>query len=119
MQYYKTLDKGFGQLDSCSTCIQYGVYWTSQTAVVLQNALNFQVEMPNNLKCCVQAIRAPLIVAVLESYYSIHNEAWTNELQAIFPHLAKLVCSAQPTVRKALGQLMQANLPYALADVPS
>ncbi|KAL3134912.1 hypothetical protein ABBQ32_007876 [Trebouxia sp. C0010 RCD-2024] len=66
-----------------------------------------------------QAIRAPLIVAVLESYYSIHNDAWTGELQAIFPHLAKLVCSAQPTVRKALGQLMRANLPYALADVPS
>ena len=67
----------------------------------------------------LQAIRAPLIVTVLESYYSIHNEAWTTELQAIFPHLAKLVCSAQPTVRKALGQLMRANLPYALADVPS
>ena len=68
---------------------------------------------------CLQAIRAPLIVTVLESYYSIHNEAWTSELQAIFPHLAKLVCSAQPTVRTALGQLMRANLPYALADVPS
>lgn len=66
-----------------------------------------------------QAIRAPLIVTVLESYYSIHNEAWTSELQAIFPHLAKLVCSAQPTVRKALGQLMRANLPYALADIPT
>lgn len=68
---------------------------------------------------CVQAIRVPLIVTVLESYNSIHNEAWNNELQAIFPHLAKLVCSAQPTVRKALGQLMRANLPYALADIPS
>ncbi|DBA73285.1 hypothetical protein WJX77_003623 [Trebouxia sp. C0004] len=66
-----------------------------------------------------QAIRAPLIVTVLESYYSIHNEAWTSELQAIFPHLAKLVCSAQPTVRKALGQLMRANLPYALEDIPT
>lgn len=72
-----------------------------------------------NTDTCVQAIRAPLIVTVLESYNSIHNEAWNNELQAIFPHLAKLVCSAQPTVRKALGQLMRANLPYALADIPS
>lgn len=67
----------------------------------------------------LQAIRAPLVVAILESYYSIHNEAWTAELQAIFPHLAKLVCSAQPTVRRALGQLMHANLPYALEDLPS
>lgn len=66
-----------------------------------------------------QAIRAPLIVTVLESYYSLHNEAWTSELQAIFPHLARLVCSAQPTVRKALGQLMRANLPYALEDIPT
>ncbi len=67
----------------------------------------------------MQAIRAPLIVTVLESYYSIQNETWTSELQAIFPHLAKLVCSAQPTVRKALGQLMRANLPYALEDIPT
>ena len=59
------------------------------------------------------------MVAILESYYSIHSEAWTAELQAIFPYLAKLVCSAQPTVRRALGQLMHANLPYALEDLPS
>lgn len=67
----------------------------------------------------LQAIRAPLVVAILESYYSIHNDAWTAELQAIFPHLAKLVCSSQPTVRRALGQLMHANLPYAIDELPS
>ena len=75
--------------------------------------------MVSNGSDALQAIRAPLVVAVLESYYSIHNAAWTNELQAIFPHLAKLVCSVQPTVRKALGQLMRANLPYALEDIPT
>lgn len=90
-------------------------WYTGQDGLLLC----FPAQVAQYPVCDVQAIRAPLIVAVLESYYSIHNEAWTSELQAIFPHLAKLVCSAQPTVRKTLGQLMRANLPYALADVPS
>lgn len=79
----------------------------------------FHLQQVTQRHVCLQAIRAPLVVAILESYYSIHNDLWTAELQAIFPHLAKLVCSAQPTIRRALGQLMHANLPYALEDLPS
>jgi hypothetical protein len=33
----------------------------------------------------------------------------------IYPHLAKLVCSGQPTVRVALGDLMGSQLPPLMA----
>lgn len=33
----------------------------------------------------------------------------------LYPHLAKLVCSGQPGVRTALGDLMRQQLPSAIA----
>ena len=112
MAFYTWSAVRSARLGGCGTLMPWGV-------LAPYNCMRSVHATVKQFLLCVQAIRAPLIVAVLESYYSIHNEAWTGELQAIFPHLAKLVCSAQPTVRKALGQLMRANLPYALADVPS
>ena len=60
---------------------------------------------------CLQAARAPLLVAVLQGYRSICGEAWQTELRSVFPHLTHLICSAQPSVRSALADLLQAQIP--------
>ena len=59
----------------------------------------------------LQAARAPLLVAVLQGYRSICGEAWQTELRSVFPHLTHLICSAQPSVRTALADLLQAQIP--------
>lgn len=64
-----------------------------------------------SLLCAVQAARAPLLVAVLQGYRSICGEAWQTELRSVFPHLTHLICSAQPSVRTALADLLQAQIP--------
>jgi hypothetical protein len=66
---------------------------------------------------CAQAIRAPLIATVLRGYEGICGESWRSELRAIFPHLARLICSAQPSVRLALAGLLQAQLPPLIAEL--
>lgn len=63
----------------------------------------------------VQAARAPLLVAVLQGYRSICGEAWQAELRSVFPHLTHLICSAQPSVRTALADLLQAQIPKMIA----
>ena len=60
---------------------------------------------------CLQAARAPLLVAVLQGYRSICGEAWQTELRSVFPHLTHLICSGQPSVRSALAGLLQAQIP--------
>ena len=66
----------------------------------------------------VQAIRAPLVVAALGGYASVRGEAWRAELGAgVFPHLARLICSSQPSVRTALAQLLAAQLPPLIAEL--
>ena len=52
------------------------------------------------------AIHAPLVIASLAGYKMVSEEARRNELREIYPQLAKLVCSEQPTVRAALGEMM-------------
>lgn len=64
-----------------------------------------------------QAIRAPLTVAVLGGYRAVCGEAWRGELRAVFPHLARLICSGQPSVRAALAGLLQAQLPPLIAEL--
>ncbi|KAK9844232.1 hypothetical protein WJX84_000597, partial [Apatococcus fuscideae] len=58
-----------------------------------------------------QAIRAPLIVAMLDGYRDVRTEALRKEITSIFPHLARLACSAQPSVRRTLSSLFEAQLP--------
>lgn len=58
----------------------------------------------------LQAMRAPLTVAVLGGYEAVCGEAWRGELRALWPHLARLICSQQPSVRAALAGLLQAQL---------
>ena len=62
----------------------------------------------------LQAIRAPLVVTVLQAYQQVSPEVWAQELPQLFSCFAKLVCSAQPSVRKHLGQLMHMQVPQAL-----
>ena len=70
----------------------------------------------DRLSGAVQAARAPLLVAVLQGYRSICGEAWQAELRSVFPHLAHLICSAQPSVRTALADLLQAQIPKMIAQ---
>jgi hypothetical protein len=65
----------------------------------------------------LQAIRAPLIVAVLRGYESICGQSWRTEMRGVFPHLARLICSAQPSVRLALAAVLQAQLPPLIAEL--
>lgn len=65
----------------------------------------------------VQAVRAPLVTAVLGGYHLVGPAAWRQELREIFPHLARLICSSQPSVRSALAQLLQAQLPPLIAEL--
>ncbi|KAK9863867.1 hypothetical protein WJX84_003305 [Apatococcus fuscideae] len=58
-----------------------------------------------------QAIRAPLIVAMLDGYREVRTEAMRREITSIFPHLARLACSAQPSVRRTLSSLFETQLP--------
>ena len=71
--------------------------------------------LPDTLSRAVQAARAPLLVAVLRGYRSICGEAWQAELRSVFPHLTHLICSAQPSVRTALADLLQAQIPKMIA----
>eukprot|EP00884_Botryococcus_braunii_P009957 jgi/Botrbrau1/18963/Bobra.0798s0002.1 len=64
-----------------------------------------------------QAVRAPLVTAVLGGYQMVGPTAWRQELREIFPHLARLICSSQPSVRSALAQLLQAQLPPLIAEL--
>ncbi len=50
-------------------------------------------------------------MAVLQGYRSICGEAWQTELRSVFPHLTHLICSGQPSVRSALADLLQAQIP--------
>ena len=68
-----------------------------------------------SLLCAVQAARAPLLVAVLQGYRGICGEAWQTELRSVFPHLTHLICSAQPSVRTALADLLQAQIPNMIS----
>ena len=62
----------------------------------------------------LQAIRAPLVVTILQAYQQVSPQVWAQELPQLFSCFAKLVCSAQPSVRKHLGQLMHMQVPQAL-----
>ena len=62
----------------------------------------------------LQAIRAPLIEAVLSGYQDVSRDAWKAELPAIWPHLARLIVCPQPGVRSALASLLQTQLPPML-----
>ena len=65
-----------------------------------------------------QAIRAPLVVAALGGYGAVRGAAWRRELGAgAFPHLARLICSQQPSVRAALADLFTAQLPALIAEL--
>ncbi|BDA49435.1 probable Brefeldin A-inhibited guanine nucleotide-exchange protein [Coccomyxa sp. Obi] len=64
-----------------------------------------------------QAMRAPLTVAVLGGYEAVCGEAWRGELRALWPHLARLICSQQPSVRAALAVLLQAQLLPLIAQL--
>ncbi|KAK9804748.1 hypothetical protein WJX72_003264 [[Myrmecia] bisecta] len=64
-----------------------------------------------------QAIRAPLIVSMLSGYREMRSESLKREVRDIFPHLARLVCSAQPSVRAELASLFQSQLPPLLGVV--
>ena len=67
------------------------------------------------MSCAVQAARAPLLVAVLRGYRSICGAAWQAELRSVFPPRPPLICSAQPSVRTALADLLQAQIPKMIA----
>ncbi|KAK9788000.1 hypothetical protein WJX73_004027 [Symbiochloris irregularis] len=47
-----------------------------------------------------EAIRAPLIVAMLQAYSTLAQATMQKELHSIFPHLARLICCGQPTTRQ-------------------
>ena len=65
-----------------------------------------------------QAIRAPLVVAALSGYSAVRGAAWRGELSAgAFPHLARLICSQQPSVRAALADLFSQQLPALIAEL--
>ena len=64
---------------------------------------------------CVQATRAPLIVAGLRAYGAVSAGPRAAELRSVFPALARLICSAQPPVRAELAALFSAQLPPLLA----
>lgn len=63
---------------------------------------------------CMQAIRAPLLVAVLQAYAQIADALVQEELRNVFPHLARLICCAQPSVRSAVAGLLHTHLPSLL-----
>lgn len=65
----------------------------------------------------LQAMRAPLTVAVLGGYEAVCGDAWRGELRALWPHLARLICSQQPSVRVALAGLLQAQLLPLIAQL--
>lgn len=58
----------------------------------------------------LQAVRAPLAVTVLCGYRDVSAEAWRTELPSIWPHLAQLIFSPQPSVRKALASLFAVQM---------
>ena len=64
--------------------------------------------------CTLQAIRAPLVVAVLQAYSSMTLMALQQELRVIYPHLTRLICCGQPAVRKAVASLLNDHLPALL-----
>lgn len=88
-------------------------------AAVLSEVIGSVLSSWQTPRCCerLQAIRAPLVVAVLGGYQAVCGEAWRGELRAVWPHLARLICSAQPSVRAALAGLLQAQLPPLIAQL--
>ncbi len=58
------------------------------------------------------------MVAALRGYSGVRGPAWRAELGAgAFPHLARLICSQQPSVRAALADLFAAQLPALIAEL--
>ena len=62
----------------------------------------------------LQALRAPLITTVLGGYKDVSRQSWKEELPHIWPYLAHLIFSPQPSVRTALASLLMTQLPAML-----
>jgi len=61
------------------------------------------------------AVRVPLVVMALDVLRSMSGGELRREMRAVFPALARLVCSNHATLRGALARLMGA--PEVLAMV--
>ena len=59
----------------------------------------------------LQDIRSPLVVATLDSLASAADpQALKQEMRALFPHLAQLICSRQLPLRSAVAGLFSQHL---------
>ena len=83
------------------------------TAMALESFVT-GCELTRQVYYLLQAIRAPLIVAVLQAYMSVASMSLQQELKVIFPHLTRLICCGQPAVRGAVAALLSAHLPALL-----
>lgn len=53
--------------------------------------------------------------AALLAYGGLSPAAWSRQQAAVFPHLARLVCSPNRGVRRALKAVLQRQVPSLLA----